>query len=467
MGNDETRITIEETDGDSPWVGSVPGFLRGMARTWDTRNDRHRDSRMVRAVGRLYPAVCEAEKKALDEGRLTGRPRLHGVAFERAVNDDRAIERGLAVFDEAWQAGAITLRAANGKLIPPHRGKVIVPACGYSVDHVRHYFIDRAARLILRRIPKVYERLAVDTIEPGMLPRLRRIGAIRPQIVEELLRGFEGNVRRALLETDDAVLDALIHIPAPVLSALRKSLETEFQALLNKDPEVLRAVADSFTVPEQVQDLGQGILLMDSPDAIRAIGQWDIRDVTDRVNEDREKRGMPPIAGPVHSTDIRVMRGLLGNEFNHLLEFPAPLLKVFGQSVRETRDLDLAKRQNRVEQMTLFCQRYINYFTNEQAILALFLLNPEDLSRVPAAMRPSIPDVFFILEGLWGKKGYGRKFFETVMGTDEGAKSLRLMMYDFVGLKERGSVKTPEDLEQIVTNSDLLDGHIAKYMASK
>jgi hypothetical protein len=106
-------------------------------------------------------------------------------------------------------------------------------------------------------------------------------------------------------------------------------------------------------------------------------------------------------------------------------------------------------------------------YLSEASITSLFLLRPEDRSKVPDNSRPGLPEVFFILDGLWGKKGYGRKFFETVLSTDDGAEALRLMMFDYVGLKQRGSVKTPSDLSQIVGNSDLLDSHILKYMATK
>lgn len=469
MGEDQGRITIEQTHGDSPWVGNLPAFLQGMARGFDGRGERGRDARMIRAVASIYPALCRLDRESQDSKAEEDRRRLllDGVPFGQAVNSDKAIERGLALFDQAWQSGAIALRASNGKLIPPNRGKVLVPACGYSVDHVRAYFLDRAVRIILRRAPKIYERMVDDLTDPSILPRLRRIGSLPTGTLNELMRGFENNAKRALFDAGDANLEAIARIHVPVLAALRKTLDARFPDFLELDAAHLEAVAETFTVPEQVQDLGQSLLLVQSPDAIRAIGAWDIRDITERVNEDRDKRGLPPVKTSVHATDIRVMRGLLGSEFDHLMEYPAALLNVFGQSVREVRELDIAPRQARVEQMTLFCQRYMSYLSDEAAIMALFLLSPEDVARVPANKRPSIPEVFFILEGLWGKRGYGRKFFETVLGTPDGAKSLRLMMYDLVGLKDRGSVKTPEDLVQIVSNSDLLDSHILKYMATK
>jgi len=467
MGEDAERIVIEENHGDSPWIAKAPGFLRGVARGWDNRGERHRNLRMVRAVRMLYPVLCAVERQHYGPGQDAGPCRLDGVPFEQVVNDDRAIERGLAVFDEAWESGAVTFRAANGKLVPPNRGKVVIPACEYSVDHVRLYFIDRAARIILRRSPRIYESLAPILTNRALLPRLRRIAALHPKVTTELVRGFNGNARKALFETDGEILAIFSRMAPDVMVALRETLDVDFPEVLGRGPAFVQAIADALTVPEQVRDLGRALTMIQDPQAVLALGSWDIRDVTEKVNEDRESKGLPPIQGSVYSTDIRVLKGVLGNEFNHLMEFPSPLLVAFGQSARELRELDVAPRQARVEHMSMFCQRYMDYLTNADTLSALFLLNPEDQARVKKEMRPNVAEVYFIMEGLWGKKGYGRKFFETVMGTSEGAKAMRQMMYDLVGLKQRGSVKTPDDLAQIVSNSDLLDSPIQRFMATK
>jgi len=469
MGENAQRITIEQADGDSPWLGAVPKFLRGMARSLDTFDETRRNARMIRIVQALYPTLCAFERKTRgtkDDG-TPARLRLDGVPFESAVNSDRSIERGLMVFDEAWQAGEIVLRAANGKRIPPSRGKVSVPACGYSVDHVRQYFVDRAARIILRRVPDVYDRVADSLTDTSLLPRLRLVGSLPPAVINEIVRGFHGDVRKALFGTDDSVLEAITRINPRVLKALRETLDQEFARLMQSGSEKLAAIADAFTVPEQVQDLGKTLMLLETPDAIRAVGRWDIRDETDRINQERKRKDIPPLKVPAHTTDIRVLQGVLGGEFNHLIEFSVPpLLDVFGQSVREMRTMDPSARQARLEHMGLFCQRFMPYL-NADSVIGLFLLAPEDQAKVPDALSPNITEVFHILEGLWGKKGYGRKFFETVIGTEDGGKALRLMMHDLVGLKKRGSFKSGEDLTQIVANSDLLDSHILKYMAKK
>ena len=251
MGEDADQITIEVGHGDATWVASMPGILRGMARKWDARSELNRGHRMVRAVEALYPALCKAETEVLegeqkqtdddadDEDGVATEPRqplLNAQPFRRAVNDDRAIERGLEMFDVAWRSGAIALRAGNGKLIPPGRGKVIVPACGQSIDQVKRYFLDRAARIILRQVPKVYERVASELSGPAVLPRLRRIGNMKPAVVNEVVRGFEGNVRRALIEVDDAVLDPLVRMHPRVLRAVRESLGKDFPTLKDMDP---------------------------------------------------------------------------------------------------------------------------------------------------------------------------------------------------------------------------------------
>ncbi|WP_299439583.1 hypothetical protein [uncultured Rhodospira sp.] len=466
MGEAQERLTIEESHGDSRWVATVPGFLRGMARGLDARGGRQRDLRMVRAVATLYPTLCQVERATHKGDGEEGGLLLDGTPFETAVNDDRAIERGLSVFDTAWASGAIALRAGNGKLIPPSRGKVIVPACGYSVDHVRHYFVDRAARLILRRSPKVYDRIVKDITDASKLPRLRYIASMQTLVINELIRGFEGNASKALFQTDEAMLDGLSRFRPAVMVALRESMDQEFPRLMGLDPEILKALADAFTVPEQARDIGPEVLQLSSPEAVHAVGAWDLHDITHRVNEERERRGLPPVKNPVYSTDIRTLRSVLGSEFGHLLERPAALLTVFGEAVRKLRDLDVAPRQACVEQMTLFCQRYIDYLT-EEAVVSLFLLSPRDRANLPENRRPSIAEVFFIFEGLWNKKGFGRKFFENAVGSPEGAKALRLMMFDFNALKDRGSVKAAEDLAQITNNSDLLDTHIAKFTNSK
>lgn len=491
MGEDADRITIEQGHGDAGWVSSMPGLLRGMARRWDSRSERNRGQRMVRAVESLYPALCRVEMEILkgegasagadegteangaDDGADGAAPRaeprtplLNALPFRGAVNDDRAIERGLEMFDVAWRSGAIALRASNGKLIPPGRGKVIVPACGQSIDQVKSYFVDRAARIILRQVPKVYERVAPELTDLTILPRLRRIGGMKPAVVNEVVRGFDGNVRRALIEVDDSVLDPLVRMRPRVLRALRESLAKDFPSLLEMDPSFLEAIATAFTIPEQVHDLGKSLLLVQSPDALHALAGWDRHDITEKVNEDRERRGLQPLTEPVYTTDIRALRAILGNEFDHLMEFPAALLEVFGRAIRETRELDVAPRQARIDQMMMFCQRYMDYL-NRESVAALFLMAPEDQARIPKNLRPTIAEVFFILEGLWGKPGFGRKFFENIVPTQDCAKALRMMMLDHISLKERGSIKGEEELAQIVANSDLLDNHIKKFMNTK
>jgi hypothetical protein len=72
-----------------------------------------------------------------------------------------------------------------------------------------------------------------------------------------------------------------------------------------------------------------------------------------------------------------------------------------------------------------------------------------------------------ILEGMFSKPGLGRRFFENALQTPEGVRALAGLKADIEEMRRRGSLKDDTDIKQLLSNSDILDGHIAPFINFK
>ena len=92
-------------------------------------------------------------------------------------------------------------------------------------------------------------------------------------------------------QTSQDWLNALTHVKAFQVRALGETFGPAVSEILDWDPLFLLAFAQSFSVPEQIRDLGLELRLVRTPEALREVASWDIRDVTDKINEELNKRG--------------------------------------------------------------------------------------------------------------------------------------------------------------------------------
>ncbi len=115
-------------------------------------------------------------------------------------------------------------------------------------------------------------------------------------------------------------LNALTHLNAFHIHALGEVFGTAVSEILDWDARYLFTFAQAFTSPEQIHDLGLDLRLAQSPETLRAIGTWEVRDVTDKINEELNKRGRPSIKNRQCETDIAIFRTMLGADFTTLVK---------------------------------------------------------------------------------------------------------------------------------------------------
>ena len=62
------------------------------------------------------------------------------------------------------------------------------------------------------------------------------------------------------------------------------------------EPQYDQAIGENFTCVEQIGDIGEAFAAIEDPEALAVLGRWEIRDITDKVNEERASRGRSKIS---------------------------------------------------------------------------------------------------------------------------------------------------------------------------
>ncbi|MBF0561261.1 MAG: hypothetical protein HQL37_04415 [Alphaproteobacteria bacterium] len=420
--------------------------------------------RVKQTVSRIYPTLQSVEVAAvpMEEQVLAER------TFEEAFDDDRCIERGILMFRAGVEAGAIEIRTGPRRnLVRPDQPKRVVGACGMSVSSAERYFLFRAARLIFRNHPTVRFSSKGMLTDISVLPRLRLLGLMRPAALIALQQGLNTRFRELFYPENEIRLQAIGQLQEFHITAINEALGARSSDLAGWSPEMILAIAESFTCAEQLKDIGPELLILKGPTVVRALGNWSIRDVTEKVNEERTRRGGQKLSGQAFETDIGIVRNLLAGDFTILMEQPAELLEAVRLLVVDLRKIEKkTERADRVEEFRLFCKRYLGYMTPD-ILNALHLLDTEVSDTADKALSISFREVLGILEGLWTKEGVGRAFFEQVLTTPHGVKALRNLVDDVLQMKSRGSIKANTDLAAILSGSDLFDSHIKQFIDKK
>ncbi len=446
-------LIIGDAEGDGPFLSVMPPPLNRIMRGGANRLHGVRIARLMRVAAEIYPILQKIEDRALPEDQKL----LQGVSFQKALQDDEKIERGLRMFVSAWRSNFIRLLDEHGKAVSPDKRRTHMAACGMTVEQAEMHFIDLALSRIFQSNPKSQRRLVGMVHDPEALPKMRVLSQFQVLCVTELVTGLGREAGEVLSHADPEVLYALATLKSYHLRAMRMVFGAGFKNIFEMNPDIIRAIGTSFFCVEQVRDLGDAIAVMQSPEAMQAVGAWETRDITERVNEERARRGQPELKGRSFETDISVGRRIIGQFFNTLMEEPPELISAFGIIVKRIRTMDKVDRKEAIEEVRLFCDRFLEYM-NTDAMKALGMIgdNPTGFG-----------EALGIMEGLFSKPGLGRKFFENALQTPEGVKALAQLKADIEEMRKRGSIKEDTDIRQLLQNSDILDNAVAPFISFK
>lgn len=454
------RLALRILDGDSNLQRILPFGLGLPLRFISLHSQGGRLGRLERIARKLYPFLQKLETAALGpEGTLLG-----DLPFENALNNDQAIERAIKVFEVAWQLDLIAIIGPDGKKIPS--GKRVQPAgaCGMSVQQAEQVYLERAIRAIFAHNPEALERLPGEARALDALPRLRILAGMNGLALGEV-RVKLGTRFGAILtdQVDDDWLNALTHIKFFQIHTLGEVFGPSISEILGWDARYLFAFTQAFSAPEQITDLGLDLRLVRVPEALLAIGTWEVRDVTDKINEELNKRGRPDIKDRRCETDIAVFRAMLGGDFPTLLKQPAPIIQSFGELLRNVRGMPPGPpRSEIIENLKTFCGRYLDYMTPE-ALAALDLstdIEPDDTAG------PTVSEIVGIMNGIWGKPGLGRVFFEQHLQRADGVAALKGLLADYREMVKRGSIQRNQDIATIIITSTVLDRAISRFISA-
>lgn len=456
--NDRARfptpiLTVQDKNGDGPVLRVTPPPIKGVLRSLANRLSGQRRARVMRVAAQIYPILQKLEDKALPEGEK----RLQGVSFQKALQDDQTIERGLRMFVSAWRSNVVRINAPNGKPIPPEKGRTLCTACGMTIEQAEIIFIDIALEQIFKANSKAKRQLLGTINNPAILGKLRVLSAFQPLSLTELVTGLGFHASDILADVEPEKLHALALLKSYHLRALRQVFGAGFRNVFEWPPETIHALGENFNCVEQVRDLGDAIGMIKSAEAMAALGRWEVRDVTAKVNEERSARGQPEVKGHRFETDIAAGRAILGPYFNTLMENPPEVLEAFGTLVSRIRQTDKVNRKERIDEVRLFCDRFLEY-VNTDAMRALGMVGPNPTS---------FGEALHILEGLFTKPGLGRKFFEGPLQTPEGVRALTELREDLQEMKRRGSIKGEAEIGQLIANSDILDRAVIPFINFK
>lgn len=448
------HFSIDDACGDGPLLGLMPGALRGRARGLALKSGRLRRRRMMRAVESIYPSLQAIEAAAIGESQRL----LAGKSFAEACRDPRCIERGMMLFEAAWQSDLARIQVRDGgKRLAYGDRRAVVAACGLNIGETEQAFLHMMLAQVFAKNPKALELLSKQRLDRDSLPHLHLMRDMDALAIDELESGLGGRFATLLKGQDLAYLEALSRIKAYQVRALRSVLAKDFATILDWQPEMVAAVIDNFQCVEQFKDLGDFFADLKTPEVVEAFGRWEKRDITDRVNAERAKQGKKKLKGRRFETDIGIVRTLLGADFGKLIERGPEVIAAFAEILNDLRPLDGQDKADRIEQIQLFARRYLAYMTAP-------MLDALTVTGRTGREVLDFHEIIGMLEGLWAKQGLGAGFYEGGFQTPEGATAVRNMTEAFMEMKRRGSAKKNTDVKSLIANSDLFDRYIIAFL---
>ncbi len=454
------RLVIRIEDGDSDFLRVLPFGLSKPMRSLTVRGQSARKTRLERVVRKLYPFLQKLEGAALGNDQSI----IGSMPMADALKNDRAIERCIKVFEVAWQLDLLVIVSPQGKKIGTGKRTAPTGPCGMSVAEAEQIYVDRAVNAIFANNKEALQRLPAEVRSLDTLPRLRILSAMSAVALGELRMRLGARFNAIMTDAiSENWLNAVTHLKAFQIRALGETFGPATSEILEWSAQYMYAFTQAFTVQEQIRDLGLELRLLTTPEALDAIASWEVRDVTERVNEELRKRGRKTVETQQYETDISVFRTMLGGDFPTLIRQPAPTIRSFGNLLRNIRQMPAGQpRTDIIEQVKTFCDRYLSYMTADalQALDISTEIEPDDTAG------PTIPEIVGIMNGIWGKPGLGRIFFEQHLQRKDGVAALRGLLDDYRDMVKRGSIQRKQDIATIIISSSVLDRAISRYISA-
>jgi len=458
--NDRNRFVIRLQDGDSDFLRILPFGLHLPLRAISSGSSGGKTTRLQRVVQKVYPFLQNLEGAALgNEQSIIG-----SMPMNEALKNDHAIERCIKVFEVAWQLDLIVVVNHQNKKIPVGKRNVATGACGLTVTAAEQVYVDRAVRAIFENNKEVLQKLPPEVKSLDTLPRLRILADMNAAAIGELRVKLGGRFNAIMTDAvSNDWLKSLTHLQAFQIRALADTLGTAVSEILDWKAEYLYAFTQAFTITEQIRDLGLEIRLLETPEALNAIATWEVRDITEKVAEELKKRGRNAGEEKQFETDIAVFRTMLGADFATLMRQSPETIVSFGNLLRNIRAMPPGPpRSEIIENVKIFCDRYLDYLTFDalKAIDVSTEIEPDDTAG------PTIPEIVGIMNGIWGKPGLGRVFFEQHLQRKEGVTALQGLLNDYREMVKRGSIQRKQDIATIIISSSVLDRAISRYISA-
>lgn len=401
-----------------------------------------REARLLRVGRAILPLLQFIEQAAFPpELRL-----LDGKSSGEILRDSRAIERALTLFDVAWETRLVRISVDDAATEARGSHKPVA-ACGLSITDAQQYFLMMAMALIFAENGDTLERLKPFVTSRKSLPRMRSLASIDAGSLAELEAGWGRRFPELLTVKPDRFVEAVQMLQPFQWRGLRGTMGAHFVRTLDWTPEMLGAVAKYLRSAEQFQDLGDHLLLLDTPEKLRAVGRWE---VVREVGGDEQSSARTGIGG---------IKTLLGQLFGVLLERDAVVIELFGEMFAAFEFLDRTDKALAIEQFQTLAKRYLPYLTGPTL---------QALTNPPAEGAPplNMAEINGLLEGLWRKEGFGQPFFEGPFQSAAGTAAMARLVKAYAEMKGSGVAKSGSEATALIANSDLFDrnfAHLARH----
>ncbi|MBL6931938.1 MAG: hypothetical protein ISR45_03240 [Rhodospirillales bacterium] len=356
------------------------------------------------------------------ESKIT---RIKGMVLKDIEADIPSTILALHLFDIALEQGLLSFTAKGAKKGKKPAPKAPVGSCGMSVDEARQFFLENAARKILKEAghdpKKLHDMLGnYELKDPSSLNKLKLMARFDPLTISELKDGLRGHMGK-LFERDEQYFNVLRKAkPTNFIRPLRTALGKDFSKILEWDGNFIRAVSEGLEHSAKIIALGRGLLDIEDPEIVRALGRWPMEEaiVKDKVKGKKK----------TYITRIEQVRRQLGDEFRILMNSNAAVIDQAGHWTDEE-----------IEKIKF----YVGYI-NAEVI--------EALSTLPFAYTISI------MEGLWN--AMGREFMEQQITTPQGIIALKGIAAKIEDMGTESIV--PSKIVGMIENK-LFDSHLSQF----
>jgi hypothetical protein len=372
----------------------------------------------------ILPLLSQLDEMFPRSGKSKHR-HLKGMSITEIAADLPSTVMALHLFDIALEQGLLSFAAKGAKKGAKPGPKTAVGSCGMSIAQARQFFLEDAARIILKQAghdpKKLHDMLGnYDLKDPSSLFKLKLMATFDPLTISELKEGLRGNMGK-LFERDEEYFRVLKKAkPTNFLRPLRKSLGKDFSAILEWDGAFIGAVAEGLEHNAKIIAIGRSLLDIEDPEIVRALGRWPIEETVVRDKTKGKKK--------TYITRINQVRSLLGEEFRVLMRSNAAVIDQAG-----------TWKDDEIERIKFF----VGYINGDVI---------EALAELPFAYTVNI------MEGLWST--VSRDFMEQQLTTPEAISALKEIV---AKIKQMGQqATTPEKVKGMIENK-FYDEQLSKF----